>query len=43
MSSVNEKPVTADRGKGESISLAITSCVAPPGAIYALRRQVKYV
>jgi hypothetical protein len=36
MSSANGKPVTADRGKGESISLAITPCMAPAGAIYTL-------
>jgi hypothetical protein len=43
MSSVNEKPVTADREKGEFLSLAIMSCVAPAGAIYTLRRQVMHV
>jgi hypothetical protein len=43
MSSVNEKPVTADKGKGESLSPAITPCVSPAGASYTLRRQVMYV
>jgi len=43
MSSVIENPVTADTGKGESLSLAITPCVALTGAIYTLRRQTMYV
>jgi len=41
-SSVTEKPVTADREKGEFLSLAITPCVALTGAIYTLRRQQLY-
>jgi hypothetical protein len=37
MSSVTEKLVTADRGKGTSLSLAVTPCVASAKAIYTLK------